>query len=99
MRVTFLFLLTLLFCVIAVSASADIVFSETTSIGLRVVPVGERIDAARRILRLDPVAETITLPLCFPGGLGTVEFKNGAARIRLTEGSLDGWTVLTGETA
>ena len=27
---------------------ADIVFSETTSIGLRVVPVGERIEAARR---------------------------------------------------
>ena len=61
--------------------------------------LGLRIDAARRILRLDPVAENITLPLCFPGVLGTAEVKNGAVNIRLAEGSLDGWTVLTGETA
>jgi uncharacterized protein (DUF608 family) len=61
--------------------------------------LGLQIDAARRILRLRPVAEDLTLPLCFPGVLGTAEIKNGKANIRLAEGSLDGWTVLTGETA
>ncbi len=60
--------------------------------------LGLQVDRARRILRLKPVAETVTLPLCFPGVLGTVEVKNGKVQIRLTEGSLDGWTVLTGET-
>ncbi|MBQ9505826.1 MAG: hypothetical protein IJR51_01605, partial [Clostridia bacterium] len=57
--------------------------------------LGLQIDSAKRILRLDPIAKDITLPLCFPGVLGTVEFKNGEAHIRLAEGSLEGWTVLT----
>ena len=57
--------------------------------------LGLQIDSAKRILRLDPIAKDITLPLCFPGVLGTVEFKNGEAHIRLAEGSLKGWTVLT----
>ena len=61
--------------------------------------LGLRIDAAQRSIRLDPAAEDITLPLCFPGVLGTVEVTNGNAQIRLIEGSLDGWTVTTGETA
>ena len=60
--------------------------------------LGLRVDAARRVLRLNPVTENVTLPLCFPGALGTVEVKNGAVSVRVTEGSLDGWTVLTGET-
>jgi hypothetical protein len=59
--------------------------------------LGLRIDAAKRILRLDPAAEDITLPLCFPGVLGAVEVRNGAVNIRLIEGSLEGWTVLTGK--
>ena len=59
--------------------------------------LGMRIDAARHILRLSPISENITLPLCIPGVLGTVEVNNGAVNIRLTEGSLDGWTVLTGK--
>ena len=59
--------------------------------------LGLRVDSARRILRLDPIAENVTLPLCLPEMLGTLEVKNGAASIRLIEGSLDGWTVLIGE--
>ena len=59
--------------------------------------LGLRVDAARRTIQVNPIAENITLPLCFPGGLGTVEVKNGAVSIRLTEGSLEGWTVLPGE--
>ena len=60
--------------------------------------LGLRVDAAKRILRLDPIAEDITLPLCFPGVLGTVKVRNGKAEIHVAEGTLDGWTVLTGET-
>ncbi len=59
--------------------------------------LGMRIDAARHILRLRPISENITLPLCFPGVLGAVEVRNGAVNIRLIEGSLEGWTVLTGK--
>ena len=61
--------------------------------------LGLRVDAARRIIRLQPVEKNITLPLCLPGLLGTVEVRNGAASVCLIEGSLDGWTVLTGEEA
>ena len=60
--------------------------------------LGLQIDAANRVLRLRPIMENVTLPLCIPGVLGTVEVKNGTVQIRLVEGSLDGWTVLTGET-
>ena len=61
--------------------------------------LGLQIDAARRVLRLNPVAKDLTLPLCFPGVLGTVEVRNGAVQIHVLAGSLDGWTVLTGEAA
>ncbi len=55
--------------------------------------LGLQIDRARRTLTLNPVAKNITLPLCFPGVLGTVKVRDGTASIQLTEGSLDGWTV------
>ena len=55
--------------------------------------LGLQIDSARRIIRLEPIAENVTLPLCLPGLLGTVEVKNGSASIRVAEGSLDGWNV------
>ena len=61
--------------------------------------LGLRVDAAKRTVRLRPVADDITLPLCFPGVLGTVEVRNGKIDIRLAEGSLDGWSVLTGDPA
>ena len=61
--------------------------------------LGLQVDAARKILRLEPIADNITLPLCLPGILGTVTVENGKASIRLTEGSLDGWTVLAGDAA
>ena len=60
--------------------------------------LGLQIDAANRTLRLYPAAKNVTLPLCFPGVLGTVEVENGTVQIRVLAGSLDGWTVLTGET-
>ncbi len=59
--------------------------------------LGLQVDAARRILRFRPALENVTLPLCFPGVLGTAEVKNGAVSLSLTEGSLAGWTVLTGD--
>ena len=59
--------------------------------------LGLEVDSARRLLRLRPVADNITLPLCIPGVLGTVKVENGAASIRISEGSLDGWTVLVGD--
>ena len=59
--------------------------------------LGLQIDSARRTLRLDPVAENVTLPLCLPGVLGTVEVRDGDVQIRVAEGSLDGWTILTGK--
>ena len=58
--------------------------------------LGLQIDSARRIIRLKPVADNITLPLCLPGVLGTVEVRSGCVHIRIDEGTLDGWTVLTG---
>ena len=61
--------------------------------------LGLRVDAARRIIRLRPVAQNITLPLCLPGILATVTVEDGAVSVRAVEGSLDGWTVLTGEAA
>lgn len=57
--------------------------------------LGLKIDAAKRILRVSPVKDNITLPLCFPGVLGTVEVKNGSASIHLIEGCLDDWTIIT----
>ena len=61
--------------------------------------LGLRVDAARRILRVAPVAENITLPLCIPGVLGTVRAVNGKVSVHVAEGSLEGWTVLTGSEA
>ena len=61
--------------------------------------LGLQADAARRTLRLTPAMENVTLPLCLPGILGTVAVKDGKASIRLIEGSLDGWTVQTGDAA
>ena len=60
--------------------------------------LGLEADSVRRILRLKPVADNVTLPLCLPDVLGTVEARNGSVQIRIIEGSLDGWTVLVGET-
>lgn len=59
--------------------------------------LGLQIDSAKRIIRLSPVADNVTLPLCLPGVLGTAEVRNGCVHVRVCEGSLDGWTVLTGE--
>ena len=59
--------------------------------------LGLQVDSARRIIRLAPIADNITLPLCLPNALGTVMVKNGTASLRIAEGSLDGWTVLIGE--
>ena len=59
--------------------------------------LGLQVDAAKRVIRLRPVAKNITLPLCFPGVLGKVEVKSGDVQIRVVAGSLDGWTVLTGQ--
>ncbi len=61
--------------------------------------LGLAIDSARRIIRLNPIADNITLPLCLPGFLGTAEVRNGLVNILVSEGSLDGWTVVTGEKA
>ncbi|MBR4726405.1 MAG: hypothetical protein IK080_00765, partial [Clostridia bacterium] len=59
--------------------------------------LGLEIDFAKKLLRFSPVAENLTLPLCFPGVLGTVRVAQGEATIRLIEGSLDGWTVQVDE--
>ncbi len=59
--------------------------------------LGLEIDFARRIIRLKPAADNITLPLCFPGFLGTAVIENGSVSIRAIEGNTDGWTILTGE--
>jgi uncharacterized protein (DUF608 family) len=56
--------------------------------------LGLQVDSARRIIRLNPIAQNVTLPLCLPDVLSTVEVKNGCASVRVSEGSLDGWTVL-----
>ena len=61
--------------------------------------LGIRIDAAGRTLRIEPAADPVTLPLCLPCALGTAEVRNGEVIVRLTEGSLAGWTVSTGGTA
>ncbi len=59
--------------------------------------LGLETDSAKRIIRINPAAENITLPLCLPCALGTVEVKDGKVSIRLIEGSLEGMTVVTGE--
>ena len=56
--------------------------------------LGLQVDRAKRMIRFTPAAENVTLPLCLPDVLGTVRFENGAAAVRIIEGSLDGWTVL-----
>ena len=61
--------------------------------------LGLQVDSARRIIRLNPVSDNITLPLCLPGLLGTVRVENGRVDVSIAEGSADGWTVLcAGET-
>ncbi len=59
--------------------------------------LGLKVDSARKIIRLDPVAKNVKLPLCLPEILGTVEVKDGKVNVRVSEGSLDGWTLTTGE--
>ena len=61
--------------------------------------LGLSVDAARRVLRVRPVKRNITLPLCLPGVLGTVQAENGTVQLRILEGSLDGWTVLVEKAA
>lgn len=56
---------------------------------------GLKVDSARRTIRIKPVSDNITLPLCLPGVLGTLEIRNGSVNIRTVEGSLNGWKVLT----
>ena len=57
--------------------------------------LGLKIDYAKRIIRIKPIADNITLPLCFPGFLGTVKVTNGKADICALEGNLDGWDIIT----
>jgi len=57
--------------------------------------LGLQVDSARKIIRLRPAADNITLPLCFPGFLGSVQVTNGSVSINTAEGNLDGWTVIT----
>jgi uncharacterized protein (DUF608 family) len=57
--------------------------------------LGLKIDYANRIIKLKPIADNITLPLCFPGFLGTVKVTNGKADICALEGNLDGWDIIT----
>ncbi len=59
--------------------------------------LGLRIDSIRRIIRLKPIADNITLPLCFPGFTGTAEIRNGSVNIIAAQGSMEGWTVFIGE--
>ena len=59
-----------------------------------IAALGLKIDSAQRTIWLNPVADTVTLPLCLPGVLGTVAVKDGAVSIDLTEGSLDGWNII-----
>ena len=61
--------------------------------------LGLRVDAARRIIRLAPVEKNVTLPLCLPGLLGTVEVRDNVVTVRVTEGDPDDWTILTGDAA
>nr|MCR4622761.1 glycoside hydrolase family 116 protein [Clostridiales bacterium] len=58
--------------------------------------LGLRVDSARKTIRLNPIAENITLPLCLPGILGTVVVDNGSVSIHCIEGSLGGWSIVTG---
>ncbi|MCR5149925.1 MAG: hypothetical protein K6B52_01715 [Clostridiales bacterium] len=56
--------------------------------------LGLKVDSAKKTIGFAPVAENITLPLCLPGILGTVKVKNGSVSIHITQGSIEGWTVL-----
>ena len=58
---------------------------------------GLQVDAEKKILRLKPYKDGITLPLCTSCHLGTVSFDAGQCKISLMEGSLDGWTVDAGD--
>lgn len=58
---------------------------------------GLKVDADNKILTLTPYKDGIMLPLCTSTHLGTVQFENGECTITLTEGSLDGWEVRTGD--
>ena len=62
-----------------------------------IAALGLKIDSARRTIWLNPVADTVTLPLCLPDVLGTVEVKDGAVSVNVTEGSLDGWNIICDE--
>ena len=57
--------------------------------------LGLSVDAEAKRITIKPVAENITLPLCTCDVLGTVTVKDGNVSIALTEGSLDGWKIIT----
>ena len=54
---------------------------------------GLEVDAHKRMLRLTPYRDGITVPLCTCEQIGTLQFNGNHCVITLTEGTLEGWTV------
>ena len=57
--------------------------------------MGLSVDSEAKVITIKPVSKSIKLPLCLCNALGTVTVTDGKVSIELTEGSLDGWEIIT----
>ena len=57
--------------------------------------MGLSVDSEAKVITIKPVSKSIRLPLCLCNALGTVTVTDGKVSIELTEGSLDGWEIIT----
>ena len=58
-----------------------------------IAALGMKLDRGNRMLRLSPIAEAMTAPLCIPDALADVTFHSGECAIHILEGSLEGWDI------
>jgi len=59
--------------------------------------LGLYVNAEEKTIRLKPISQNITLPLCTCDVLATVTFRDGKCTIDCKKGSLDGWNVIISE--
>ncbi len=55
--------------------------------------LGLVVDHKKRTLSFSPLRDDLTLPLCFPGTIGSIRFTEQEAEISLLEGDLSDWHI------
>ena len=58
--------------------------------------LGLAVDSENRTIRLSPVKDNMTLPLCLCDAIARVTVKDGKCTVECIEGNLDSWTITEG---